>query len=95
MLLEERTKIVSTLECVDFVIPFEIENDLTVIEALKVIRPNIFAKGGDRIDRDSIPEWDFCAENGIKVELNVGKSKVKSSTEYLIEWAEFWNQRQK
>ena len=91
MNLQERCEIISELECVDYVFPFEIENDLTVIEALKIIKPSIFAKGGDRFDKRTIPEWQFCMENNIEIITNVGIKKTRSSTEYLIDWAEYWN----
>src|SRR6185436_9041643 len=46
--LKTRCQIVSFVRGVDYVIPFEIENDQTVCEALKWLKPHVFAKGGDR-----------------------------------------------
>jgi len=84
--LKTRCQIVSSLVCVDYVVPFEINNDKTVIEALKQIKPYIFAKGGDKIDAETIPEWETCKENGIKIMTGIGASKDWSSTNFLDGW---------
>jgi len=76
----------SYLRGVDVVVPFEIENDQTVREALRRIRPHVFTKGGDRCSPDTIPEWDVCAELGIHVETGVGEPKNWSSSELLARW---------
>ncbi len=87
--IKTRSQIVSFMRGVDFVIPFEIENDQTVAVALKKIRPHIFTKGGDRIDAATIPEWPVCQEYGIEVISGVGFSKQWSSSDSLREWGEF------
>lgn len=87
--LKTRSQIVSFMRGVDFVIPFEIENDQTVSVALKKIRPHIFTKGGDRIDAATIPEWPVCQEYGIQVISGVGFSKQWSSSDSLREWGEY------
>ena len=87
--LKTRCIIVSHLREVDYVIPFEIEGDQTVREALKRVRPHVFTKGGDRIDESSIPEWRICKENGIEVISGVGLAKLWSSSDFLKDWAEF------
>ncbi|MEK7211573.1 MAG: adenylyltransferase/cytidyltransferase family protein [Patescibacteria group bacterium] len=84
--LATRCAIVSAIQGVDFVIPFEIENDQTVIEALRRLRPNVFTKGGDRIDASTIPEWQVCVALGIKIITGVGLSKLWSSSMFLKEW---------
>ncbi len=88
--LKTRCQIVSCIRNVDFVIPFEIENDQTVCEALRRIRPCIFTKGGDRTDYTNIPEWEVCKELGIEVVPQVGYDKMWNSSEFLREWGEFW-----
>src|SRR6266404_4664947 len=55
--LKTRCQIVSGVREVDYVIPFEIEGDRTVSKALGAIKPDVFTKGGDRIDDKTIPEW--------------------------------------
>jgi len=88
--LDTRCAIVSCIREVDYVIPFEIENDMTVCEALRRIRPHIFTKGGDRTDYTNIPEWDVCQEHNIKLIPQVGLDKQWSSSDFLKEWGEFW-----
>ncbi len=89
--LQTRCHIVSCLREVDYVIPFEIENDQTVCEALRRIRPHVFTKGGDRVDFTNIPEWQVCQELGIDLVAQVGKPKLWSSSDFLKEWGEFWS----
>lgn len=86
MPLEMRTQIVSGFRGVDVVVPFEIEDDMTVCEALRVLRPHVFTKGGDRFDSKSIPEWSVCEEYGIEIVTGVGDSKVHSSSNILEDW---------
>lgn len=84
--LATRCLIVSAVRGVDYVVPFEILNDLTVREALRRLRPAVFTKGGDRVDHSSIPEWDVCQELGIEVVSGVGLSKQWSSSWFLADW---------
>ncbi len=84
--LATRCMIVSSLRGVDYVVPFEIENDQTVNVALANIRPHIFTKGGDRTDAGNIAEWQTCQQHGIEVVTGVGLSKLWSSSNFLKEW---------
>jgi cytidyltransferase-like protein len=84
--LETRCLIVSAIRGVDFVVPFEIEGDDTVREALRRLRPAVFTKGGDRVDARSIPEWDVCSELAIEVISGVGADKRWSSSWFLDAW---------
>ena len=87
MNLQERCSIVSSIKNVDYVIPFEIENDSTVIKALEKIKPNYFTKGGDRYDKKTIAEWDICEKLNIEIITNVGNEKSEtSSSKYLNAW---------
>jgi len=86
--LKTRSEIVSAIRGVDFVVPFEIENDTTVSVALEAIAPDIFTKGGDRLDATTIPEWDTCVANGIEIVTGVGDSKTHSSSNILEDWYE-------
>jgi cytidyltransferase-like protein len=88
--LRTRCRIIACLRGVDYVIPFEVEDDPTVCEALRRIRPHVFTKGGDRTDYSNIPEWPVCQELGIKLVPQVGLSKDWSSSDFLKEWGEFW-----
>jgi len=88
--LMTRCHIVSYIKGVDYVIPFDIENDQTVSVALQKIRPHVFTKGGDRVNEESIPEWNVCQINGIEVISGVGLGKDWSSSDFLHEWGEYW-----
>lgn len=84
--LATRCEVVSAIRGVDFVISYEVENDQTVCGALAAIRPEVFAKGGDRVDANTIPEWNVCVENDIAIVTGVGDSKVHSSSNILEDW---------
>ena len=91
--LETRCLIVSAVRGVDCVIPFEIEHDTTVREALRRLRPHVFTKGGDRVDHTSIPEWDVCQQLGIEVVSGVGADKRWSSSWFLDDWSRHRGER--
>ena len=74
---EDRMKIVGALACVDEVF-LSIDNDKTQCESLKYLKPNIFAKGGDRMT-DEIPEAKVCSDLGIKIIDGLGE-KIRSSS---------------
>jgi cytidyltransferase-like protein len=86
--LETRSLIVSGIQGVDYVIPFEIENDQTVSKALEMIQPDVFTKGGDRIDKKTIPEWGTCERLGIEIVTGVGHEKKWSSSWFLKSWSD-------
>ena len=85
MNLDERCRIISALKPVDYVIPFEIEDDQTVNRALEKVVPDVFAKGKDRNDIHTIPEWHVCQRLKIKIETNVGSEHINSS-DFLNAW---------
>lgn len=74
---QERLMIVRSLRCVDMAI-LAVDKDPTVCESLKIIRPHIFAKGGDRYTYE-IPESKICRELGIAIVDGLG-DKVQSSS---------------
>jgi len=86
--LETRSLIVSGISGVDYVVPFEIENDQTVNKALDIIKPQVFTKGGDRVDEASLPEWETCKKHNIKIEFGVGEDKKWSSSWFLKDWTD-------
>ena len=88
--LDTRCRIIASLRNVDYVIPFEIEDDMTVCEALRQIKPHVFTKGGDR-DITNIPEWEVCQELNIDVKSHIGLSKEWTSSDFLADWGEFCN----
>lgn len=84
--LETRSLIVSGIAGVDYVVPFEIKNDQTVSKALAALKPDVFTKGGDRVDESTIPEWETCQKYDIKIVTGVGLKKKWSSSWFLKEW---------
>ena len=75
---KDRLKIVSALKCVDEVI-LSIDKDKSQCETLRLIKPDIFAKGGDRTN-DEIPEARVCKEIGIQIIDGLG-AKIRSSSD--------------
>ncbi len=88
--IKTRCQILSFMKGIDYIIPFEIENDQTVCIALEQLKPHIFTKGGDRTDIHNIPEWPICEKNGTKIITSVGHDKLWSSSDFLKDWGEFW-----
>lgn len=79
---EERKEIVKAIRYVDCIIDV-IDNDGTVTQTLKMVRPDIFAKGGDRTP-NNMPqsEIDICKRLGIKIVYGVGR-QLNSSSELV------------
>ncbi len=73
----ERMAIVAALRCVDEVI-ISIDRDGTVCDTLALIKPDIFAKGGDRFATE-IPEAKVCDELKIRMVDGLG-DKIQSSS---------------
>jgi D-beta-D-heptose 7-phosphate kinase/D-beta-D-heptose 1-phosphate adenosyltransferase len=90
--IDTRAAIVSAIRGVDYVVKFEIDDDPTVAVALRAVRPNIFTKGGDRVQGKTLPESEesACRDLNIKIIDGVGHDKVWSSSDFLREWGEFW-----
>ncbi len=84
--LQTRSLIASGITGVDYVVPFEIKGDQTVSKALEAIKPDVFTKGGDRVDKASLPEWETCKKHGIKIVFGVGADKKWSSSWFLNRW---------
>ena len=86
----ERKEIIEAFQSVDEVILTIHEsgtNDLSVCKELELIKPDIFANGGDRF-ADDIPEFKLCKRLGIEMAFNVGHGgKVRSSSELLKEYS--------
>lgn len=55
------------------------DNDGTVCEALRRLKPTYFANGGDR-KTDNTPEMDVCEEENISLLWNMGGGKIQSSS---------------
>jgi len=83
----DRKEIIESFRCVDRVIITSHEpdtNDITVCRELELVRPHIFANGGDRKENVPVPEYETCARLGIEMVFNVGHGgKVRSSSELV------------
>lgn len=78
MPLNERAEIIKALKPVDEVF-ISIDQDKSVCKSLEKLKPDIFAKGGDRFIHE-IPETKTCNELGIKIIHGLGE-KIQSSSE--------------
>lgn len=77
----DRLKIVKALRDVDDVF-LSIDNDKTVCQSLAMIKPNIFANGGDRKSIGDVPEYAICQRLNIKMVDGLGK-KIRASSEMI------------
>jgi len=77
MSFKERKYILQHLYMVDVVVKC-IDDDQTVCETLKVIKPDVFCNGGDR-HNEEIPEAAVCREYNIELIDGLG-DKVQSSS---------------
>jgi cytidyltransferase-like protein len=81
MTWDERAKILSALRNVSAVVAVD-DSDGTVCEALRRIKPDYFANGGDRFP-DNTPELKVCLDYNIKPIFNIGGGKVASSSKLV------------
>ncbi|MGB0361152.1 MAG: adenylyltransferase/cytidyltransferase family protein [Endozoicomonas sp.] len=65
------------------------DSDGSVVEALKRIKPDYFANGGDRKPA-STPELQLCKSLGIEALWGIGGDKVQSSSELVNNGKAFW-----
>ena len=85
----ERSAIIGALKPVDRVVLTKHKNndsDVSVCQALKELKPDIFANGGDRKPSgDPVPEVDVCKKLGIKMVYNIGRGGKMQSSSWLLE----------
>jgi len=84
----ERLEIIKSFKAVDTAfLSFHKENpeDMSVCTELRVLRPSIFANGGDRV-QGNVPEYDLCKELNIELVFGVGGGKVQSSSELVAKF---------
>lgn len=82
--IADRMEIIDGLRGVDFVVPYD-DGSQFIDGAIKLLRPDIFAKGGDRARPEDIPEWNTCREVGCEVVFDVGGGKIRSSSELVAQ----------
>lgn len=87
-----RKEVLEALSCVDKVVITRHKSDsqdMSVVSALKSIKPNFFVNGGDRNNKNT-PELMLCEEIGIKPVFNVGYGgKVQSSSWLMSKYESF------
>jgi len=76
---QERKEIIENLKSVDEVV-ISIDEDGTQCATLALLKPDVFANGGDRRNPADLPEAAVCAEHNIKMVFNVGGEKIQSSS---------------
>ena len=88
MPLNDRFIILESIRWVDAVV-VAIDQDDTVAETLRCLKPDIFAKGGDRrSDADMPPsEIKVCREIGCRIVYGVGGYEKADSSRALVERA--------
>jgi len=74
---EDRLEIIKSIMWVNDAI-LSVDSDGTVCKSLALIKPNVFANGGDRHNKE-IPESDICRKLGIIIIDGLGK-KIRSSS---------------
>jgi len=91
---KERKEILESIKWIDKVVitghgPFP--KDMSVCKELKMIRPDIFANGGDRNKKDANnkqsslnPEQILSQKLGMKMVFNVGKGGKVQSSSWLV-----------
>src|SRR4030043_2438614 len=77
---EDRKEILESVKGVDEVIA-SVDEDQTVCKTLELVKPDIFAKGGDRTGPENIPEAETCRRIGCKLVNNVGGGKIRSKSD--------------
>ena len=78
----ERKEVLWNIKGIDNVV-LCIDKDNTVCKTLEMIKPNIFAKGGDRTN-NNIPEASICEKIGIKMYFGIGGYNKPQSSSWLI-----------
>lgn len=97
----DRAEIVDCLKGVDYVVIHENPTASNCSEAIAIIKPDVFTKGGDRDEKNRNDpnsglkaEADIIESYGGRIEYNVGRPKAWSSRNYLQEWVDFVNSKE-
>ena len=103
---EERKEIIEALSVVDKVIISghpKHPRDMSVSKDLEKLKPNIFANGGDRDEKNAADpttslyrDINTCKNLGIEMIFNVGRGgKVRSSSDLLSDYSKVANKTRK
>jgi D-beta-D-heptose 7-phosphate kinase/D-beta-D-heptose 1-phosphate adenosyltransferase len=63
--LDDRAQVLAALSCVDQIVPFD---EPSPVELIRLLRPNVYAKGGD-YTLDRLPEAPLVRELGGEVQI--------------------------
>ena len=85
MKYEERQEILNAIKGVYVVVQAN-DYDDTVCETLKIIKPHIFANGGDRGNKNT-PEMEVCKALGIQMIWGIGGTDKPQSSSWLVDKA--------
>jgi len=85
---EDRVSLIESIGFVDKVV-LSIDDDSSVCETLKLLKPDIFAQGGDRYFSE-VPETSVCKELGIKRVQGLG-AKIRASSDIIGKMEEYEN----
>jgi cytidyltransferase-like protein len=80
MPLDERREIIESIKYVDRTV-VSVDDDDSVCKTLAMLKPDVFANGGDRASRSDIRETEICGELGIEMVFGIGGDKIQSSSE--------------
>jgi cytidyltransferase-like protein len=83
MTFEQRAEILNAIKGV-IVVDSVDDTDGTVCEAIRRLKPDFFANGGDR-GRANTPEQDVCEELGVKLLWGIGGDKKLASSSDLVQ----------
>jgi D-beta-D-heptose 7-phosphate kinase/D-beta-D-heptose 1-phosphate adenosyltransferase len=81
MTWEQRCEILDALESVHLVMGAD-DSDGTVCSTLRLLRPDYFGNGGDRVESNT-PEHELCQELGIETLYKLGGGKIESSSHLI------------
>jgi cytidyltransferase-like protein len=81
----EREEILKSLRVVDEVVA-SIDEDQTVSKTLEVVKPDIFAKGGNVLNLRNIPEVKTCNKIGCKVIMHVGGEFIHTDSDLFLKF---------
>lgn len=76
----ERKEIMESIQGVDEVIE-AIDEDLTVCRTLEILKPDIFAKGGDWTNPQQTPEFKTCQEIGCRLVTHIKGDTIREVSE--------------
>jgi len=87
---KERKEVIEGIKYVDRVVISRHKphpQDMSVTEELRILKPDIFANGGDRNSRKTIPEAGLCDKIGCRLVFNVGQGGKIQSSSWLVDKA--------